>query len=81
MFQHSLTQIPIPHAILADDHLLCLKEMEDMLLDYIRDCGAVSISRIKINGLGDRMAQFCERSGSRENPFHVTGNPEEFPVT
>jgi len=27
------TQIPLPHAILADDHLLCLKEMEDVPLD------------------------------------------------
>lgn len=33
MFQHTLTQIPLPYAILADDHLLCLKEMEDVLLD------------------------------------------------
>lgn len=33
MFQHPLTQMPLPHAILADDHLLCLKEMEDVLLD------------------------------------------------
>lgn len=33
MFQHPLTQISLSHAILADDHLLCLKEMEDVLLD------------------------------------------------
>lgn len=33
MFQPPLTQIPLPHAILADDHLLWLKEMEDVLLD------------------------------------------------
>ena len=30
---HRNSMIPLPHAILADDHLLCLKEMEDVLLD------------------------------------------------
>ena len=33
LFQHSLTQISFPHPIFADDQLLGLEEVENMLQD------------------------------------------------
>lgn len=33
LFQHSLTQISFPHPVFADDQLLGLEEVENMLQD------------------------------------------------